>query len=130
MDSERIDIAPFDRQNEHIRKCYYLYVQLFDEYLLYAGKYLGEIPVADDPQDHSMGWKNKAANFMVKIKREAFVSVEYFWERTYEVYHVELEANGYPNSLTLYFQTEKEAEAMYNKLTKYIFYETQNDQAL
>lgn len=118
---ERVDIKQFDLANEKVVEPICLYFELHDRYLIYIGEYYCEVPVSEDKEDHSLGWQQQYSKFKIKIKRESIVSVELNYVPKREIYKVEMEANGYPTSISFYFQTEKEAENIYEKLDKYIF---------
>lgn len=118
---ERIDIKHFDLANENLTESNHLYIELGDNYLIYAADYYSEVPVAEDQDDHTLGWKDRYNYFIIKIKRESFVSIDLNWLEKRQLYRVELEANGYPNTVTFYFKTQKEAEAVYKKLDAFIF---------
>lgn len=119
--TEKIDIKQFDLDNEKVSEPIRLYVELSERYLLYVGEYYAEEPVAEDSEDHSLGWKDKYANFRIKIKKEQLVSLECQWIEKRQLWNVEIEANGYPNTIRFYFKTEKEADVMFNRLDDYIF---------
>lgn len=121
MSEERVDIKQFDMANEKVTEPICLYFELHDKYFLYVGEYYCEIPTAEDSDDHSMGWKDSYSKFTIKIKKRSIVSVELNWVAKREIYKVEMEVEGYPTSISLYFETEKEAEVIYAKLDKYIF---------
>lgn len=118
---KRIDINQFNMANEKVSESVHLYIQLSDDYFIYAAEYYGEEPIAEDKDDHAMGWKEMYQNFFIKIKRQSLVSLDKNWNNKREFWQVEVEANGYPNTIKLYFKTEKEAQGIYDTLDKFIF---------
>lgn len=118
---ERIDIKQFNMTNEKVINTCLLYIELGDNYFLYVGEYYGQQPKGDDHDDHSLGWEDVYFNFRNKIKRDAIVSVDRLYNEKYDNWRIELEANGYPNPLRLYFETEAECEIMYQRLDEFIF---------
>lgn len=118
---ERIDIALFDLENQMVKHIIHSYIELGSNYVIHSRAYHSEVPKAEDPNDHSLGWKEKFNDFYLKFKRELIVSVEYYYHEKGDYWFVETEVNGYPNSITLYFETRLEAENMCKKLEDYIF---------
>lgn len=114
-----IDIKQFDLVNEKITEPITLQIELAENYLLYRGEYYGQIP--KDVEDKQLGWKDYYQNFIIKIIRSTICSLEKRWVVDGDIWMVEIEANGYPNSIHFQFQTEKEADAVYNELDFYIF---------
>jgi len=121
---ERINIEQFDMANEQVLEKSHLYIELTDTYLVYAAKYVCKQPIADDKDDHSLGWEEIAVNFHIKIKREHIVSLERNWVHKRRIYDVQVEINGYPASLKFYFQTSQGMLKVYKKLDEYIFGKT------
>lgn len=121
MEVKRIDIKQFDMANERLIEPIHLYIELADNYLLYAAEYYGEQPKSEDKEDHLLGWEEIYANFKIKVKRETLVSLDKNWVNKRKLWQVECEANGYPNSIKWFFKTEKEADAVYKELDNYIF---------
>ncbi len=117
----RIDIEQFDLANEKVTEPIHLYIELAEHSLIYAAEYYGEEPAAEDQEDHSLGWKEMYQNFHIKIKREVLVSLDINWVNKRELWRVELEANGYPNSIKFYFKKEKDARKVWKQLDEYIF---------
>lgn len=121
MDKIRIDIKQFDMANETVAESVCLYIELADNYLSYSGEYYAQVPVASDPDDHSMGWKDDYTNFTIKIKRSFLVSLDKDWVEKRQIWRIQLEAYGYPNTINFYFKTETEANKVYKILDEYIF---------
>jgi hypothetical protein len=121
MEPKHIDIEQFDLANEKVSEKVHLYIELGDNYFLYTAEYYAEQPKAEDKDDHTFGWEDIYANFRIKIKREAFVSVDINWIHKRELWCVELEANGYPNTVKLYFKKQRDAETVCKALDEYIF---------
>ena len=94
--AERIDIKNFDLQNEKFIDCSYLYVELGHNYFIYAAKYCSNTPKNKD--DHALGREEKFENFKIKVLRNSIVSVEKRWLDRTEVWAVEIECNGFPNT--------------------------------
>ncbi len=118
---EKIDIKQFDLHNEKVTEPVNLYIEFGNDYLMYVAEYYGEQPKAEDKDDHTLGWEPIYQNFKIKVKRECFVSVEINWNNKREMWQVELEASGYPNTIKFYFQTERDAQVVYKKLDEYVF---------
>lgn len=121
METKRIDIEQFDLANEKVTERVHLYIELADNYLLYAAEYYAEHPVSEDKDDHTMGWEDIYSNFRIKVKRETLVSLDINWIHKREMWQVEVEANGYPNTIKFYFKKRKAAEAIWKELDEYIF---------
>lgn len=118
---ERIDIVQFDLANEKVIHSKCLYIELGQNYFMYAGNYTSSKPVADDSEDHTLGWQESATFFKHKILKSSVVSVEIRWIEKRKYWCVEMECNGHPTTISLYFQTKIEAEPIYQKLDKFIF---------
>ena len=121
MEAKRIDIKQFDLANERVTERCFLYIELSEKHLLYAAEYYAEHPKAEDKDDHSMGWEDVYQNFRIKIKRETFCSMDINWIHKRQLWQIELEASGYPNTVKFYFQKQKEALEVYKELDKWIF---------
>ena len=121
MTPETININHFSLANEKVVEPISMYIELGENYLIYAAEYYGQIPNAADAEDHSLGWKDIYANFRIKIKRDLICSVEILWIEIRQVWKVEIECNGYPNTIGFYFATQKPAIIVYEKLDKFIF---------
>lgn len=118
---EQILIKHFDLANEKIIKRGHLFVVLADEYFKYSAEYYSEVPKASDPDDHSMGWEERYNKFVIKLKKESIVAVEMRWLDKRECWSVELESNGYPNTISIFFELESEAEEFHHKIDTYVF---------
>lgn len=119
--AQRIDIKQFDMHNEKVSEPILLFIELGDNYLRYVAEYYGEQPKAEDGEDKSLGWEEMYQNFDIKIKREHLVSLDKNWIHKRQLWRVEVEATGYPNSLIWYFKKEKEAINLYKILDDFIF---------
>jgi len=118
---EKINIGQFDMANEKVLHTMHLYIELTDHYFRYAGKYLASHPVADNPDDHSLGWHEVNVNFDLKIKRECAVSLEKNWVQKRQFYDIEIEFLGYSHTVKVYFERAKDMLEVYHKLDEYIF---------
>lgn len=117
----RIDIKQFDMANERVLEPLCLYIEIADTYLKYVAEYYGEQPKSEDKEDHTLGWEEQYFNFSIKIKRSQLVSLDKNWVHKRQLWRVEVEANGYPNTLIWYFKKESEADNIYKILDEYIF---------
>jgi len=60
-----------------------------------------------------------------RIKRNALCSVEKIWDDKNNQWRLELEANGYPNTIKFYFkEMDTDVDRIHSLLIKYIFPET------
>jgi hypothetical protein len=119
--TEKINIGQFDMVNEKVIHTMHLYIELADHYFRYSGKYVASQPVADDPDDHTMGWHEVNVHFDFKIKRECIVSLEKNWLLKREIYDIEIDFLGYAGTVKLYFERAKDMLEVYHKLDEYIF---------
>lgn len=118
--SEKIDIKHIDLKYEKNFETIEAFIELHENYFRYASKYYCD--ELKNKDDEGMGWdEGKFHQFDLKIKRKNIVSLEINWASASEVWNVEIEVNGYPSSINIYYKTEKEAEALHNKLFNYIF---------
>ncbi len=114
-----IEIKPVDLVNEKITEPITSQIELAENYLLYSAEYYGQIP--KDVEDKQLGWEDYYQNFNIKKLRSTICSLEKRWVVEGAIWMVEIEAYGYPNSIHFQFQTEKEADVVYNELDFYIF---------
>jgi hypothetical protein len=121
MTPERIDIASFDLANEKLNDVKHMYIELGGNYFLYSAKYYGEEPVSEDKEDHSAGWKEKKSDFIIKVKKENIASIELYYLNNRDYWNIEIEVNGYPSAIRLYFKTKKELLPVFNKIDEYVF---------
>jgi len=117
----QIKIEQFDMANERLIEPVLLDVILADNYIQYSAEYYAEQPKSEDKDDHTLGWEEIYANFKIKIKRETICSLDINWVFKRQLWQVEMEANGYPNTVKWYFKKEKDANEFYKKLDEYIF---------
>lgn len=119
--AERIEIKHFDLEFERNMQTQFSFIELHDTYLRYAAQYDSEIPV--NKEDLMQGWKPVYYDFDLRLKREHFVSVEKFWNDKAEQWRLELEVNGYPSTVNLYYKRGNEIEMLivFEKLFKWVF---------
>jgi hypothetical protein len=95
-------------------------LELLDDRLKLSANYVSKIP--NIPEDISSGWRDNIYDYEINIKRESFVSVEKFWNEEKEYWKIELEANGYPNTVGIYFKySDKNKDVVYNALLEWVF---------
>ena len=124
MSIHKIDIKQFDLEFEKDIQTTECFVELTDTHLKYRCKYDSKHPIDND--DLMRGWKDQFHDFDTRIKRESFLSVEWFWNDKNDYWHLELEANGYPTSIILYFNDEKEMLRVFEILFSWVFKIAQN----
>lgn len=118
---ERIEIKHFDLEFEKNMQTQESYIELHDKYFRYRAQYDSEIP--EDKEDLLRGWKSVFYDFDMRLKREYFVSVEKNWNDNRDIWVIEMEINGYPGTVNLYYQ-DKDKEHMievFEKIFKWIF---------
>lgn len=118
---EHIEIKHFDLEFGRNMETQESFIELHDTYLRYKAIYDSEVP--KNKEDLAMGWQEVFYNFDLRIKRESFVSVEKFWIDKSDQWRLELEANGYPNTVNLWFSKDDEEEMLrvFELLFKWIF---------
>lgn len=117
----RIDIKLFDLPAEKRAETLECFIELNKKYLRYKAEYYSS--QIKNAEDVSMGWEDTYNNWDLKIKKDALVSVEKYWDNKHNYWRIEIESFGYPNVIKLYFEQEDEDE-MYRVLTlltNYIF---------
>jgi len=121
MEPIRIEVKHFDLEFERNMETQESFIELHDNYLQYKAIYDSEIPV--DKEDLMQGWKPMFYDFDLRIKREHFVSVEKFWNDKSDQWRLELEANGYPSTVNIYYKRgdEKEMLRVFDLLFKWVF---------
>jgi hypothetical protein len=118
---ERIEIKHFDLEFEKNIQTTEAFIELHDTYFRYVSIHDSEVP--KDKDDVNMGWEEKYHDFDIRVKRENIVSVEKYWNDKHNFWQLELEANGYPNTVNLYFEKNNEVlmKEAFDKLCKWIF---------
>jgi len=101
MEPIRIEVKHFDLEFERNMETQESFIELHDTYLKYKAIYDSEIP--EDKEDLMRGWKPMFYDFDLRIKKEHFVSVEKFWIDKSDQWRLELEANGYPSTVNVYY---------------------------
>jgi hypothetical protein len=102
----KIDIEHFDLEFEKDIQTTECFIELHDTYFRYVSKHDSSSP--KNMEDLELGWEEKYHDFDFRIKRESFISVEYYWNDKNNYWQVEMESNGYPVATILYFKKEKE----------------------
>lgn len=118
---ERIEIKHFDLENVKNHQTTEAYIELHDTYFRYVYVYDCEIP--KDSEDLLQGWKDVFYDADMRIKRENFISVEKYWNDKDGHWKLEIEVNGYPGTINLYY-TKEDKERMlviFEQLFKWIF---------
>ena len=122
MAGKIIHIKQFDIENERNINTLNFFIELTPYYFRWFGEYDSEIP--KDTNDHKLGWDEKHTCHDLQIKRTSLCSVEKIWDDKNNYWRVELEANGFPNTITLYFkEMDKEVDTVHTALIQYIFFE-------
>lgn len=117
----RFDIKIFDMANEKITEPVKYFIELHKTYLTWEGEWYAETPKAENPDDHTLGWKDEYNNFTVNVKRRQICSVEKRFSSLRQLWIVEVEINGYPKSISAYFKKEKDCAVVFDALNKYVF---------
>lgn len=121
MQDTRYDLKPVDLRNEKFEQVTHLYIEMRRSYIVYAAKYFSQIPIAENKDDHSMGWKQTFSDFHIKIKRASLVALDISFLDHADLWCVMFESNGYPYTVKLYFETEAEARDFHKVLDEFIF---------
>lgn len=116
---EKIEIKHFDLEFEKNIQSTECFVELHDTYFRYKAVYDSEVP--EDQNDLLRGWKDMFYDFDLRIKREQFVSVEYFWNDKDSHYRIEMEVNGFPSTVNLYYKEKEQMFEVFEKLFKWVF---------
>lgn len=114
MEVFEVDIFNLAKEWDHTDTFYK--VSLHDEFIECECRYVCTGYVSED--DKAMGEKEVVSDAHFFIKRDSFISVEKRWLEKSNCWTVELEANGYPNSIQFYYQDKNLVEA--NKIFKLI----------
>lgn len=121
---ERIEIKHFDLEFEKRIETTEAFIELNDTYFRYRSCHDSEHP--KDKSDLLQGWEAQYHNFDTRIKREAFISVEWYWNDKQDYYEIQMEATGYPTSIILYFNDEKEMLRVFEIIFHWVFKTSQN----
>lgn len=118
---ERIEIKHLDLEFERNMQTQESFIELHDTYLQYKAIYDSEIP--EDKEDLMRGWKDMFYDFDLRIKRENFVSVEKYWDDKGGHWKLEIEVNGYPGTINLYYHKKDKVIMLevFEKIFKWIF---------
>lgn len=120
MQSQRIDIVPFDLANEKLTDVKHMYIQLAEKFFLYAAKYYGQENVISDEDDKVKVWKDHQNDFLLKIKPELISGIELRWT-SHKYWYIGIEFIGYAEVIKIYFQTKKEALPVFARIDEYFF---------
>lgn len=96
----------------------YSFIELHHDYFKYCASYDSEIP--KDKEDLGMGWVSIYNEFELCFKRHYLVSIEKWWVDLKDYWIIEIEINGYPNTLKLHIISKEEMQKTYNTLFDYI----------
>lgn len=118
---ERFEIKQFDLEFEKNMQTQFSFVEIHDTYLRYAAQYDSEVP--NNKYDLSLGWKATYYDFDLRVKRKSFISVEKWWIDKFEYWKLELEIEGYPNTINIHYRKEQEKTMLevFEKLFKWVF---------
>jgi len=117
----KIDLKQIDLEFEKEIESQEYYIELHETYLRNVGVYDAKVPV--DKDDLFRGYEEVYREFDLRFKREWFTSVEKFWDDKQNVYRIDLEINGYPNTIQVYFAKDdkEECEKVFKILFNWIF---------
>lgn len=121
MTVERIEISHIDLEFEKNMLTQEAYIELHDNYFRYRSVYDSEVP--KDSNDLGLGWKDEFHDFDIRIKRENIVSCDKSWNDKKDYWRIEIEANGYPETLRIFFSKGnfESMQKAYELLCDYIF---------
>ena len=107
---EHIDIKIFDLKFQKNIMCHTCYLELTKDRFRWVSAFDCEIP--KNEEDLDLGWKDIYYDMDINIMRSAFVSVEKYWkDETDKPYFViQMEANGFPQTLNICFEKKDEDE--------------------
>lgn len=114
-----LQVEIFDLENEKDIQLLEGKIELHKTYLLHRLMYYSQTPTDSDVLGKS--WQDSYKNYELRIKRNSFVSIEKRWMDNTDTWRIELESNGYPDTVILYFKDEDKMQVVYNILFKYIF---------
>lgn len=116
---ETIQIKPMNLPNQKMSKDGELKLEFYDKYFKYIGDFYAEEP--KDRDDRRLGWDTVLNYFEVIVDKKSVCGFEKSWVHRHEYWTVYVFVNGMAEDIKMFFKTEKEAEAVVNKLITYLY---------
>ena len=114
-----IDIKPMHLRNQKMSNDGELRLEFYDGYFKYIGNFYADEP--KDREDHSLGWETVYNYFEVVVDKRFVAAYEKAWAHSYEHWSIYISVNGMNDDIKLFFKTQKEADAVMDKLTHYLY---------
>lgn len=114
-----IEIKPMHLRNQKMSEDGELRLEFFDSYFKYIGNFYADEPT--DREDHSLGWDMVYNYFEVVADKKCVSGFEKSWSHLNEHWSVYIFINGMNDDIKLFFKTQKEADAVMEKLINYLY---------
>lgn len=117
--NEIIQIKPMELRNQKMNSDGELRLVFYDKYFTYIGDFFADEP--KDTEDHSLGWETIRNYFEIIVDKNAVAGFEKSWNQVHDHWSVYVFVNGMAQDIKLFFKTQLEANAVAEKLTKYLY---------
>jgi hypothetical protein len=116
---DKIPIPNINLENQKVTEFIELYLEVRDNSILFPAKFYADEPINED--DKSLGWDNKFTSFKSIASKERIAGIEKCWISGSKKWGVYIMVNGFSNDIKVYFKWESEAEALFEKLHKWLY---------
>lgn len=112
-----INIKTFDLKNDKPTVLIRNQVSLFETHLEWDIKCFSDMP--KDTDDPTLGWEEVETNHRLKLKKISISMIERYYTRQTKVFVLAFAVPGNRCDFDLKFQTEEEADSVFEQLTEW-----------
>lgn len=116
---EKINIPGVDLENQKITDFTELSLEIRDNSIVYTAKFYADEPINTD--DKELGWQNVFNSFRLIAAKTKIAGIEKSWINHAKKWGVFVFVDGFANDIKMYFKRESEAEALFEKLHKWLY---------
>lgn len=116
---EKINIPGIDLENLKITDFTELSLEIRDNSIVYTAKFYADEPKNID--DKELGWENVFNSFRLVATKIKIAGIEKSWITHAKKWGVYIFVDGIAADIKVYFKRESEAEALFEKLHKWLY---------
>lgn len=116
---EKISIPAIDLLNQKVTESTELSLEIRDNCIMYTARFYADEP--KDENDKELGWENIFNCFKTVADKRNVAGVEISWLNHAKRWSVLIIVNGFNNDIKIYFKRESEAQALFDKLHKWLY---------
>lgn len=118
---EKINIPAIDLQNQTITDTDLaeISLELRDNSVVYSAQFYADEPKSEN--DKALGWENVFNSFKTVASKQNVAGIEISWLNHATKWSVLIIVNGFNNDIKMYFESEGEAQNVFDRLHKWLY---------